>query len=272
MKKYSGIFLIFLCVAFIFSAGCTSQKDSPASTPEPTPQPAAGEIPQPPAPEPPTIIPPETTKPPAPKADSTNVSEIQFLQYSDSDFSVDYPSTWTIANSTYFPYYCESILDESRNDYHVCYENETKSIGPFYFWENDHYLKPYRYVTFTSADGTLKFSAFIVDFRETMSGNYMLKPTMDWTKAQFEARYPGILWSSHITNYKYFQSGNALTSTFDVSLPEGSKYNPEAYSERAMVTVHHVGTFAFFTDNENFEKYSSLKDRMISSVKINDKW
>ena len=39
MKTYSEIFLIFLCILIIFTAGCTSQKVSPASTPEPTPQP-----------------------------------------------------------------------------------------------------------------------------------------------------------------------------------------------------------------------------------------
>jgi len=37
MKNYSGIFLIFLCIAVIFSAGCTSQQVLTASTPSPTP-------------------------------------------------------------------------------------------------------------------------------------------------------------------------------------------------------------------------------------------
>ena len=272
MKNFSGIFFIFLCIVIIFAAGCTSQKVSSAATPEPTPQQPAVGIPPPLTPEPPTLIPQEPMKPPSQKPDSTNVSEIQFLHYSDDDYSIDYPSTWIVANSTYFPYYCESVLDDSRNDYHVCYENETKSIGPFYYWQNDKYKKPYRIVTFTSADGKLKFTSFTIDFLETLAGNYMLKPDMDWTKAQFESRYPGLLSSGYISNYKYFQSGNALTSTFDVNLPEGSKYSPSAYTERAIVTVHHIGTFAFMTDNENFEKYRNLKDRMISSIKINDKW
>jgi len=272
MKTYPGLFLIFLCIIIIFSAGCTSQKASPVTTPEPTPLPAAAGIPPPLTPEPPAIITLEPTIPPTQETDPTNVSEIKFLQYSDGDFSVDYPSTWTVTNSTYFPYHCESILDDSRNDYHVCFENETKSIGPFYYWENDKYKKPYRIVTFTSADGKLKFASFTIDFLETMAGNYMLKPNMDWTKAQFEARYPGMLSTGYITNYKYFQSGNALTSTFDVNLPDDSKYYPKAYTEKAIVTVHHAVTFAFMTDNENFKKYKSLKERMVSSIKIDDKW
>ncbi len=94
---------------------------------------------------------------------------------------------------------------------------------------------------------------------------------MDWTRLQFEDRYPDLTASTYITNYKYFQSQTVLVSTFDVKLPEGSNYLPSAYSEEAMVTMHHVGTFAFITDNENFDKYRNLKDRIISSIITNDK-
>ena len=170
---------LVLLVAILMTAGCVGGDKNAAVTPTtstPVP-PQTTSIPT-------TVITPENTtsvistitpnvsittsiepiKTPILKPDPTDVSEINFLHYSDSDFSVDYPSTWTIANSTYFPYYCESILDTSRNDYHVCFENETKSIGPFYFWENDHYKKPYRIVTFTSTDGKLKFVSFTQDF------------------------------------------------------------------------------------------------------------
>lgn len=37
MENYSGIFLIFLCIVIIFSAGCTSQTVSTKSSPAPTP-------------------------------------------------------------------------------------------------------------------------------------------------------------------------------------------------------------------------------------------
>ena len=104
MNNYSGIFLIFLCIVIIFAAGCTSQKESPASTPEPTPQPDCSRNPYPSHPR--TIyriIPQETTKPPSQKSDPTNVSEIKFLHYSDDDFSVDYPSTWNSSKFHVFP-------------------------------------------------------------------------------------------------------------------------------------------------------------------------
>jgi hypothetical protein len=121
-----------------------------------------------------------------------------------------------------------------------------------------------------SADGKLKFVSFTIDFLETMSGNYMLKPNMDWTRAQFEARYPNLTASTYITNYKYYQAQNALASTFDVKLPEGSNYDPSAYSEKAVVTLHHIHYFAFITDNKNFDKFRNLKDRIISTIKTSD--
>ena len=284
MKNYSGIILVFFCIAVIFSAGCTSQPASSASAPEPTlpvsvSTPAVtSEIttsvitaitPDGTISNATTMVP---TMTPTQKPDPTDVSEINFLHYSDSDFTIDYPSTWTITNSTYTPYYCKSVLDTSRKDYHVCFENETKSIGPFSFYEDDSVKKPYRIVTFTSADGNLKFVAFTQDFLDTMSGHWRLNPNMDWARSEFNIRYPDLTASTYITNYKYFQSENVLTSTFDVKLPENSKYYPSAYTEKAVVTMHHVYTFAFITDNENFDRYRNLKERMISSIKTNDKW
>jgi hypothetical protein len=282
MKNYSGIFLIFLCIAVIFSAGCTSQQVPTASTPSPTPLTSI----------PTTVITPEITtsiistitpnvtisasveptKTPTPKPDPTDVSEIKFLTYYGSDFSVDYPSTWTITNSTYTPYYCKSVLDTSRKDYKICFENETKSIGPFSFYEDDNLKKPYRIVTFTSADGKLKFVSFTSDFLDVMGGHWRLNPNMDWARSEFDLRYPDLTSSTYITNYKYFKSEAVLASTFDVKLPEGTKYLPSAYSEKAVVTIHHVYNFAFITGNENFDKYRNLKDKIISSIKTNDKW
>jgi hypothetical protein len=36
--------------------------------------------------------------------------------------------------------------------------------------------------------------------------------------------------------------------------------------------MHNVYNFAFITDNENFDKYKNLKERIISSIKTSDKW
>jgi hypothetical protein len=276
------LFLIVLLVAVLIITGCVSENKSNLTPNQTTPTPTTS-IPT-------TVITPEITtsiistitpnitttqsitptNTPTPKPDPTDVSEIKFLHYSDSDFSVDYPSTWIITKSTYTPYYCKSVLDTSRNDYHVCFENETKSFGPFDFYPEDNLKKQSRIVTFTSADGKLKFVSFTTDFLDHMSGNWMLNPNVDWARSEFELRYPDLAASTYILNYKYFKNENMLTSTFDVKLPETSKYFPSAYTEKVIVTLHRDNSYAFITDNENFDKYRNLKDRIISSIKPND--
>jgi hypothetical protein len=282
MKNLSGIFLIFLCIAVIFAAGCTSQPASNLSKQTPTTKtliPANAITTEITTSAIPAIISNVTptssltlTNISTPTPDPTDVSEIKFLHYTDSDFDVDYPSTWIITKSTYTPYFCKSVLDTSRNDYHLCFENETKSIGPFSFYEDDNLKTPSRIVMFTSADGKLKFVSFTSDFLDTMSGHWILNPNMDWARNDFNSRYPDVSASTYITNYKYFKSDTILTSKFDVKLPESSKYYPSAYTEEAAVTMHHVYNFAFITNNENFDRYTNLKDKIISSIKTNDKW
>ena len=278
MEKYPGIFLIFLFTAIIFTAGCTSQT-APAAPVQPA---SSTSIPTT------AIIPVITTsilqttpdvtitasitqeETSSPKADPTDVTEIKFLHYSDSDFSVDYPSTWIITHSTYTPYYCTNDSYVYNRTYHVCYENETKLIGPLNFYVNDNLKKPTRIVTFTSADSRLKFVSSTSDFIDSLVGSFKLNPTFDWIKNEFQSTYPDLAASTYVGNYKYFRSGNTMVSTYDVRLPEGSGYYPSAYTGEAVVTVHHFYRFLFITDNENFDRYQDLKARMISSIKTND--
>ena len=276
MKTYSGIFLIFLCMAVIFVAGCTSQTVPAASTTTPTPTTSipttvitsviTTSIP--------TIVPNVTApsivpiKSPTPKADATDLSEIKFLQYSDNDFSVDYPSTWTITHSTYTPYYCKSATDTTRYDYHICFQNETKSIGPFYFYEDSTSKTPSRIVTFTSADGKLKFVSFTTDFADAFIGNFRLSPTMEWCRERFDSSYPDLKGRDYIGNYKFTQpaSNPFGVSTYDVTMPKGSQYYPLAYTLKTFVNMRKENSFAFITDNENFNKYQNLKEFMLLSI------
>jgi hypothetical protein len=155
-------------------------------------------------------------------------------------------------------------------DYHVCYENETRSIGPFNFYEDDTLRKPSRVLTFTSADGTIKFISFTSDFLDTVNSLARPNSSVEWARSEFDLRYPDLSASSYVTNTKFFRSGNFLVSAFDVILPEGVHYYPTAYTEESVITLHRVYAFAFTTDNKNFDKYRNLKDRIITSVKIND--
>ncbi len=135
---------------------------------------------------------------------------------------------------------------------------------------NDNLKKPSRIVTFTSADGRLKFVASTSDFIDNLNGYFKLNPTLEWIKNEFQSAYPDLAASTYVGNYKYFRRGNTMVSTYDVRLPEGSGYYPSAYTEEAVVTVHHFYQFAFTSDNENFDRYQNLKDIMIASIKTND--
>jgi hypothetical protein len=277
MNACTGTLLFFLCIAIVLAAGCTSQTLQESSIPVPTPSVSIPLTYERTTPVIPTInhdetttpvIVPGATRPPA--ADPTDVSDTTFMYYSDNDFSVDYPAAWSITHSTYFSYFCQNVFDDSRMNYHVCYENETKSIGPFNFYEDDTLRKPSRVITFKSADGTLKFISFTSDFLDTVNGVRRRNSSMEWARSEFEVRYPDLSASSYVTNTKFFRSGNFLISTFDVVLPDGTRYYPTAYTGESVITLHRSYAFAFTTDTKNFDKYRNLKDRIITSIKIND--
>jgi len=276
MTDRSGTVLFFLCMAAVVAAGCTDQTlpDAPIPATTPTAPIPLTEITTLAIPTTnrgettiPTIVPGTT---PAPMADPADVAAITFIHYSDSDFSVDYPTAWNITHSAYTRYFCRNVFDDSSTNNHVCYVNETKSIGPFNFYEDDTLRKPSRVVTFTSADGRLKFVAFTSDFLDTVTGNGRRNSSVEWVRNEFDMRYPDLSASSYVTNTKFFRSGNFLVSTFDVRLPEGTDYYPTAYTGKSVITLHRVYAFAFTTDSKNFERYRNLKDRMISSIQVND--
>jgi hypothetical protein len=282
MTDYSGIVIILLAVSLSL-AGCTSQtaETGPTATPSTSITPKITEIPTtsmtPEITEIPTTLPDSPPSPSvlptlSPEADPTDVSKINFSFYSDNDFSMYYPSTWTLSTSHYTPYICENVLDPDRTDYHVCYQDEAASIGPFDFYDSDMYKEPYRVVTFTSPDSRLKFSSLTKDFRDAYVGNVRLKPTLEWTYARFLLYYPDLTPSRYISNVRYSTMSNSetLMSTYDVTLPENSTYSPSAYSIKAIVTLHHVYNFGFLTDTENFSRYQNLKERMMSLIKTND--
>jgi len=279
MKNHGGIFLIVLCAAIILTAGCTSQTENkppsliPAtSLPIPTASLLAPSLPSANA-TPLITLKPDYTNPPAatpaPRADPADVSKITFVQYSNRDFSVDYPSTWKITTSTYTPYYCRNEVDTEQAYYQVCYKDEMKSIGPFSFYKDDTLFKsPSRIVTFTSPDGTIRFVAFTQDFLDQLNGNFIVVPSFAWVKDEFRKMYPDLYATNYVGNYQEFSTGNAKASSFDVTLPAG-RY-PQAYTGEFVVTVHQLNRFAFITDNENFTQYQNLKQRMFSSIIIHD--
>jgi hypothetical protein len=253
MRNYSGMILAFLVTAVIFAAGCTNQPPPEVSVPSTiptTPVPATASpsvtvtslVPTPPL----TFV---TTTPsvhpttPLPPADPTDVAQITFVYYYDNDFSVEYPSTWILETSAYTPY----------------------PVGPFYSYDDPRFNIPYRVVTITSPDNTIKFVALTQEFKR--AGTYRLDPTIELYRKMFQRDYRDLSAASYLGNYKYFSSGTAMASTYDVTLPEGTNYYPSAYTVKTVVSLRHEYNFGFFTDRNNFGRYQNLKEKMISSVK-----
>ncbi|MFA4877782.1 MAG: hypothetical protein WC586_10235 [Methanoregula sp.] len=205
-----------------------------------------------------------TTVTTVPTPDPVDVSGIMFVRYADSDISLEYPSSWTVTNSTYTSYNCVSTATRR------CYQKEIKSIGPFDFREDAHMKKTSRIVTFTSADRRQKLVVFTSDFGDNFNGNYVLDPTLEWCKELITANFVDVS-GSVVGDYQYSQSGNTMTSRYSVTMPKGSAAYPLAYTMKNYVTIHHTYAIAFISDTDNLEKYRNLQDRIISSVVPNDR-
>jgi hypothetical protein len=264
------ILVLFFIITLVFMSGCTQPaitKPENTITPKITEIPTSGitAISTPVAASTVNLtttvtIPGET---PLVKPDPTDVSQIQFTHYSDNDFSLDYPSDWNISKATYTSYICTST-QTSR-----CYQTEVKTIGPFDFKEDTVFKKPTRIVTFTSADGKQKFVAFTSDFIDNMNGNFQINPVLEWAKNQVTEDYPNVSGSA-VGDYQYSRNGNTMISSFSVSMPAESDVFPLAFSMKNYVSNHHLIEFAFISDNENIQRYRNLKDRIFSSITLND--
>jgi hypothetical protein len=269
MKNYPALVLVLLCLGIVLTAGCTGQKETaqpPLVTETTVLTPAATAVTPPPL----TLLTPVETATvvPAtsPAADPTDIHAITFLQYSDSDFGIDYPSTWTITSSTYTPDYCPAAFGSGKVE---CYADAVRSYGPFDFYGDENtFADTARIVVFTSPDGRLKFAAFTRDFRDYQSGNFKIDPNIDWIKNEFQKMYPDLFPTNYVGNYQYFRSGNAMAATYDARLPAG--YYPSAYSKKVVVTVHHLYSFAFISDTEGADTYRDLNQRMMSSIETMD--
>ena len=196
-------------------------------------------------------------------ADPEDVAQIVFMRYSNGDFTLNYPSTWTVERSSYVSSNNNSTATTR------CYKNEVKEIGPFDFNEYTFLKKPTRIVTFTSADKTQKMVSFVADFRDGMSGNLQLDPTLEWCKERVVTSYPDVSGSA-VGDYQYSATGNTMTSVHTVMTPPGSSVYPLAYTMKNTVTTHRTAEFAFISDVNSIQKYRNLRDRMIGSIQVED--
>jgi hypothetical protein len=198
-------------------------------------------------PDPTTLSTLETTQTmpvPMPTAE-TDVSKITFSDYSDMDFSLDYPSNWQI--------------EESNVDY------STKKISG-----GDIFKESVRIVAFVSEDNKTKLVATTYDFIAT--GYRVSNPDIEWCRNSVTAQFPDVNGATAVVNYKYFEDdGRNPTVTYDVILPKSSNWYPHSYSERIVITLHHEYIFDFIAERGDIDAYNNVKDVMFSSIIPNDK-
>lgn len=233
---------------------------SPLPAPLPKTTPAMTTVTEPPTPA--AVTSAVTFIPVTPEP--ADVSEIQFVRYSDNDFSMDYPAAWNVSRTTHSPYIC--IPTETFR----CYRKEIATIGPFNFSEMPALKTPSRIITFTSADGRLKAVAFISDFRDSLVGYYEINPDIGWARSRVHSIFPDVNGFAAVSDYRYDRSAHAMTFSYTVILPELSEDYPLAYASENFVTVHRDYEFVFVTDNEDFRKYRELRERIFSSITPND--
>ncbi len=194
MNNYSGIILAFLVTVVIFTTGCINQPAPGVSVPAATtttpmpittsPSVTTSTIIPPTVPTvaTTTVVVPVTTQ--VPEADPTDMSAITFETYYDNDFSVEYPSTWTIDTLMNIPY----------------------PVGPFYVYNDPRFNPQYRVVTFTSPDHTKKFVALTQDFER--AGTFTLNPTIEWARQMFQRDYPDLSASNYLGELQIFFNRN----------------------------------------------------------------
>lgn len=273
MKIIPAIPLFLLCVVLVLAAGCTGRTETalpPLVTEQTVPETTALPVPEttflPGTPETAGTAVPAVTATTVPAPDPADVQKITFLRYSDSIFSVDYPDTWSVTASTYVPGYCPESYGHGGAQ---CFANPLKSIGPFYYEYNENMFKPdAQVVLFTSADGRLKFSAFIRDYVDN-PGVYRINPDLAWTKDEFRKMYPDLFPTNYLGNYQYSRSGNAMVASYDARLPEG--YYPGAYTKKVIVTLHYAHSFAFISGREDADTYRDLNQRIMQSIETKDR-
>jgi hypothetical protein len=258
--------LIVLMVCLIVAGGCMQPAARPPVTTTLTPVPVTllpeapavpVSVPQPPVGTPAPIL--VVNETPAPTPDPADVSRIRFTRYSDPDFSLDYPSGWTISTSTYTSHPCTMTSSVP------CYQTEVKVTGPFDFNDYSYLNKPARIVTFTSADRRQKLVAFTSDFTADQTGNLAPDPDLARAKNLVTQDYPDVPGSA-IGDYRYARTANTLTSTYILVLPEGTAAYPLAYTMKNYVTFHHVYAFAYISDIRNFRTYHDLNDHILASI------
>jgi hypothetical protein len=287
MQRHVGFFLFVICIGAIITAGCTSTGSSNATaqiTSVPTTAVPTTAISNPVLPTPTASVittiasATQTTvsninKTPQLPSDYTDVSKIQFSHYSDNNFSLDYPSAWTVSEYTFNDFINDPVFGYGPNQTLL-----NASVNQIMFYAdvsagagsgNSGQPQVGRNIMFKSSDGKMELIVFTNDVSGTQTGNYILNSNPEWADTEAGELSPDLM-GSQVGGYKYGMSGNTMYSEFTFTSPKSSAEYPLAYISKNFVTLHHVYRFILFSNDPNFQNYNNFQDRIFSSITTND--
>jgi hypothetical protein len=173
-----------------------------------------------------------------------NLSNITFSRYSDTDFSLNYPSSWEIKKTT---------TEFSNNQING----------------RDVIKQPGRKIEFVGKDNKTRLEATTYDF--ISPGAFVISRDFNWARDSVTAQFPDVNGATAVINNNFFKDDrNNMVATFDVILPKSSVSYPYSYSEKAIVTFRHDYSFKLIAERGNIGEYKNLKEAIFTSIVTND--
>jgi len=190
----------------------------------------------------PTIPPTKTYTPvrtatPHPMA-TMQISE-PYYHYLDSDFSVKYPSNWTV-ETTAIP------IEPSRMNFLDTFRGSTRQVV-------------------FSGSPSVKFVVETTDLAAPGTGR--LQPEFPNCADEVQKKFPDVGGRFVISHYSkiFTPMYKSPAVVYDVNIPEASTFYPLAYTEIDAMTEDHYHVFRFSTPG-NLDQYSEIKQNFFDTL------
>jgi len=182
----------------------------------------------------------EPTPTPAPTMNQTN----PYLHYSDADFSVEYPSNWTVEANTV-------TTQMTRLNERLRMRGDT------------------RQVVFNGGNASIGFVVTTTDL--LVPGSEILKPDINVVSDMVTQQFVDVSGWSAVSNYvvKYTAMYKTPMLQFDVIVPASSKSYPLTYTERDFVSYSHYYSMRFSTPG-NPEDYKEIKKHIFDTLQTEE--
>jgi hypothetical protein len=196
---------------------------SPTPTPKPTRAPRLRDVPTP--------------------SPTMNLTE-PYLEYSDTDFTVEYPSNWTVE---------KTLVSPTHNQLNRRME----------------FTGDARNVYFNSGNASVGFVVTTTDL--LVGGSEVLQPDFSLAADTINSQFNDASGTNVISNFviKYTALYKVPMIQFDVSLPVSSTSYPLSYTERDFVSYSHYYSMRF-TNRGSIDDYTDIKKHIFDTMKMEE--